>query len=391
MVKVAILGQGYVATIFAWGLARLKKGLIDPWGVPLAGVDFGVPIESLEVVASFDVDAAKVGRSLYEVARVYGLEPEPELKEVVVQPGLKLRSSPSFIKTLALDDEHPLEDARAKFEELLDDSRPDVFIDVTTTAKSKPLFTWEEVEKGIAEGSLPHSQVYAYLALERRGVAYVNAQPAHVACSPAFVDRAAERGSLVLGDDGATGATPLTVDIAEHLAERNRRVLSIAQFNIGGNADFLSLTEPERNLAKEETKSGFLENVLGYEPPHFIRPTGYLEPLGDKKFVAMHIQWVSFGGFVDELVVNMRINDSPALAGYLVDLSRLAYASLRTGVYGTVPEINLFYMKRPGPHGTRHKAKILAYRDLLSFVERLREARGLPAREAVTRARASSP
>ena len=391
MVKVAILGQGYVATIFAWGLARLKKGLIDPWGVPLAGVDFGVPIESLEVVASFDVDAAKVGRSLYEVARVYGLEPEPELKEVVVQPGLKLRSSPSFIKTLALDDEHPLEDARAKFEELLDDSRPDVFIDVTTTAKSKPLFTWEEVEKGIAEGSLPHSQVYAYLALERRGVAYVNAQPAHVACSPAFVNRAAERGSLVLGDDGATGATPLTVDIAEHLAERNRRVLSIAQFNIGGNADFLSLTEPERNLAKEETKSGFLENVLGYEPPHFIRPTGYLEPLGDRKFVAMHIQWVSFGGFVDELVVNMRINDSPALAGYLVDLSRLAYASLRAGVYGTVPEINLFYMKRPGPHGTRHKAKILAYRDLLSFVERLREARGLPAREAVTRARASSP
>ena len=385
------MGQGYVATIFAWGLARLKKGLIDPWGVPLAGVDFGVPIESLEVVASFDVDAAKVGRSLYEVARVYGLEPEPELKEVVVQPGLKLSSSPFFIKTSALDDEHPLEDALAKFRELLDDAKPHVLVDVTTTARSKPLFTWEEVERRVAEGSLPHPQVYAYLALERRGVAYVNAQPAHVACSPAFVERAAEVGSLVLGDDGATGATPLTVDIAEHLAERNRRVLSVAQFNIGGNADFLSLTEPERNLAKEETKSGFLENVLGYEPPHFIRPTGYLEPLGDKKFVAMHIQWVSFGGFVDEIVVNMRINDSPALAGYLVDLARLAYASLKAGVYGTVPEINLFYMKRPGPLGTRHKAKILAYRDLLSFVERLREARGLPAREAVTRARASSP
>jgi myo-inositol-1-phosphate synthase len=92
---------------------------------------------------------------------------------------------------------------------------------------------------------------------------------------------------------------------------------------------------------------------------------------------------------VDELVVNMRINDSPALAGYLVDLARLAYASLRAGVYGTVPEINLFYMKRPGPLGTRHKAKILAYRDLLSFVERLREMRELPAREAVTRARVS--
>jgi myo-inositol-1-phosphate synthase len=391
MVRVAILGQGYVGTIFAWGLARLKKGLLEPWGVPLARVDFGVPVESLEIVASFDVDAAKVGRSLYEIARGYGLEPEPELKEVAVSPGLKLGSTPSFIKTAALDDGRPLEDALARFRELLDDARPDVLIDVTTTVRSRPLFAWEEAERRVAEGSLPHSQVYAYLALERSGVAYVNAQPAHVACSPAFVERAAEVGSLVLGDDGATGATPLTVDIAEHLAERNRRVLSVAQFNIGGNTDFLSLTEPERNLAKEETKSGFLEDVLGYEPPHFIRPTGYLEPLGDRKFVAMHIQWVSFGGFVDELVVNMRINDSPALAGYLVDLARLAYASLRAGVYGTVPEINLFYMKRPGPLGTRHKAKILAYRDLLSFVERLRESRGLPAREAVTRARASSP
>lgn len=347
-------------------------------------MDFGVPIESLEVVASFDVDAAKVGKSLYEVARSYGLEPEPELKEVVVAPGLKVGSAPSFLKVAALDNGRSLEDAMARFRELLDDARPDVLVDVTTTVRSRPLFTWEEVEKGVAEGSLPHSQVYAYLALERRGVAYVNAQPAHVACSPAFVERAVEVGSLVLGDDGATGATPLTVDIAEHLAERNRKVLSIAQFNIGGNTDFLSLTEPERNLAKEETKSGFLESVLGYEPPHFIRPTGYLEPLGDKKFVAMHVQWVSFGGFVDELVVNMRINDSPALAGYLVDLARLAYASLRAGVYGTVPEINMFYMKRPGPLGTRHKAKILAYRDLLSFVEQLKEARELLAQKPVS-------
>uniref|UniRef100_A0A7J3X4Z4 Myo-inositol-1-phosphate synthase n=1 Tax=Thermofilum pendens TaxID=2269 RepID=A0A7J3X4Z4_THEPE len=372
MIRVAILGQGYAATVFAWGLARLKKGLVEPWGVPLAQVDFGIPVERLEVVASFDVDASKVGRTLYEIARSYGLEPEPELREVVVSPGLKLRSTPSFIKTAALDDDRPLGDALGKLRELLDDVEPDVVIDVTTTARSKPLLTWEEVERGVAEGSLPHPQVYAYLVLERRGVAYVNAQPAYVACSPAFVERAARVGSLVLGDDGATGATPLTVDIAEHLAERNRRVLSIAQFNIGGNADFLSLTEPERNLAKEETKSSFLEDVLGYEPPHFIRPSGYLEPLGDKKFVAMHIQWLSFGGFVDELVVNMRINDSPALAGLLVDLARLAYASLKAGVYGTVPEANLFYMKRPGPLGTKQKARVLAYRDLLSFVERLR-------------------
>jgi len=363
-----LLGQGYAATIFAWGLARLKKGLVEPWGVPLARLDFGVPIESLEVVGSVDVDERKVGRTLYEVAASYGLEPEPELREVVVRPGLRLRSTPRFIRTAALDDGRSLEDAVARFEEALDELKPDVVFDVTTTVRDEPLWSWEEVEERAARGELSHSQMYAYIVLKRRGVAYVNLQPAHVACSPALVEQAERVGSLVLGDDGATGATPLTMDIVEHLAERNRRVLSIAQFNIGGNTDFLSLTEPERNLAKEETKSGFLGDILGYEPPHYIRPTGYLEPLGDKKFVAMHVQWVSFGGFVDEMVVNMRINDSPALAGYMVDLARLAYAALRCGVYGTVYEINGFYMKRPGPLGSRRRAKILAYQELLQFV-----------------------
>lgn len=366
-----MLGQGCAATIFAWGLARIKRGLIEPWGVPLAGVDFGVPIESLEVVASVDVDEGKVGKTLYEVAMSYGLRPEPELKDVVVSPGLKLRSTPSFIKTAALDDWRSLDDAVARFEELLDDAKPNVVFDATTTACTRPLYEWREVEEGALRGELPHPQTYAYLVLKRGGAAHVNLQPAHVACSPAFVKHALESGSLVLGDDCATGATPLTIDIAEHLAERNRRVLSIAQFNIGGNTDFLSLTEPERNLAKEETKSGFLSDVLGYDPPHYIKPTGYLEPLGDKKFVAMHVQWISFGGFIDELIVNLRINDSPALAGYMIDLARLAYASLRAGVHGTIPEVNSFYMKRPGPLGLKHRSKILAYQDLLRYVERI--------------------
>lgn len=369
VVRVALVGQGYVATIFAWGLCKLKKGEIEPWGVPLADVDFGVPVEDLEIAGSVDVDERKVGKSLREVAPMYGLSPEPELGEVVVAPGLKLRSTPGFIRTKALDDSKPLADAYGAFEEWLDDVKPDVVVDVTSTVASSPLYSWREVEEKAYRGELPHSQVYAFLVLRHGRSSYVNLQPAYVACSPAFVEKARENGLLVLGDDGATGATPLTVDLAEHLKERNRRVLSIAQFNIGGNTDFLALTEPERNLAKENTKSGFLKDILGYEPPHFIRPTGYLEPLGDKKFVSMHVQWVSFGGFTDELVVNMRINDSPALAGYIVDLARLAYALAKAGLRGTVPEVNRFYMKRPGPLGARHTSKIQAYREMLGLLE----------------------
>jgi len=372
MIRVAIVGQGYVASIFVWGLSRMKSGKLEPYGVPLGKFDLGIDFSEIEVVGSVDVDENKVGKSLFDVAKMYGLEPEPELRDVYVSPGLALKSTPSFLKVKSLDMSSSIKDAYSKFEEWLDDSKPDVVVDVTSTVSSEPLHSWREVEEKALRGLLPHSQVYAYLVLNRRGVAYVNCQPAYVACSPGFVEKALSNGSIVLGDDGATGATPLTIDLAEHLKERNRKVISVAQFNIGGNTDFLALLEPDRNEAKERTKSGFFRDILGYDPPHYIRPTGFLEPLGDKKFVSMHVQWVSFGGFTDELTVNMRINDSPALAGYIVDLVRLAYLAMRRGVYGSPPEINRFYMKRPGPMGTRHVSKIQAYYDLLSLIEKLR-------------------
>lgn len=37
MVKVLILGQGYVASTFVAGLEKLRKGEIEPYGVPLQG------------------------------------------------------------------------------------------------------------------------------------------------------------------------------------------------------------------------------------------------------------------------------------------------------------------------------------------------------------------
>jgi len=179
-----------------------------------------------------------------------------------------------------------------------------------------------------------------------------------------------EAGGLLLGDDGATGATPLTADILEHLAERNRRVLSIAQFNIGGNTDFLALTVPEKNKMKEFTKSSVVKDILGYDVPNYIKPTGYLPPLGDKKFVSMHIWWKTFNMLEDELIVNLRINDSPALAGQTVDTIRLGKALVDNGVTGTAYEINAFFMKKPGPSTARNKARIRAFYDMLDYLKK---------------------
>jgi myo-inositol-1-phosphate synthase len=261
--------------------------------------------------------------------------------------------------------------------EELKELKPDVVINVATTEPARPFLRREDLLDAIRRDdrdrlSASHAYAYAvYRYAKETGakVALVNVIPSPLARDPAIVELYEEAGILVLGDDGATGATPLTADLLEHMAERNRYVLSIAQFNIGGNTDFLALTVPERNKMKEETKSSVVKDILGYDAPHYIKPTGYLEPLGDKKFVAMHIWWKTFNGLEDELVVNMRINDSPALAGLLVDLSRISKALLDRGEKGTAYPVNAFFMKDPGPRGSRNKPRIKAYYDLLAYLQ----------------------
>jgi len=369
MVRVLILGQGYVGSTFAVGVERIKKGELGYYGIPLEN-ELQEKVEDIEIVGSYDVDKYKIGKSVYDVVKNYWENHIPEsLKNVIVRKGIHLRSLRNLpIDTEGLDDEMTLKEAVEKLVEEWKESAPDVIINVCTTEAFTPFGNKEELIKAIEDNNrerLTATQVYAYAAAlyakEVGGAAFVNAIPTLIANDPAFVELAKENNLVIFGDDGATGATPLTADILSHLAQRNRYVKDIAQFNIGGNADFLALTDKERNKSKEFTKSSIVKELLGYDAPHYIKPTGFLEPLGDKKFIAMHIEYVSFNGAVDELIINGRINDSPALAGLLVDLVRLGKIAVDKKEFGTIYEVNAFYMKNPGPIEKPNIPRIIAY------------------------------
>ena len=368
MVRVVILGQGYVASIFASGLEKIKAGKLKPYGVPLAD-ELPVKIEEIEIVGSYDVDTSKIGKSVYDVAREYDSEASETLREIKIRKGIHLRSLRNLpIEASGLEDEMTLMEAVDHLVNEWKEMRAEVFVNVCTTEAFQPFGNREELERAIAEDKrdrLTATQVYAYAiaqyAKEVGGAAFVNAIPTLIANDPAFVELAEESNMVVFGDDGATGATPLTADVLSHLAQRNRYVLDIAQFNIGGNNDFLALTDKERNKSKEFTKSSIVRELLGYDAPHYIKPTGFLEPLGDRKFIAMHIEYISFNNARDELVITGRINDSPALAGLLVDLVRLGKMAVGRKAFGTVYEVNAFYMKNPGPKDRPNIPRIIAH------------------------------
>ncbi len=375
MVKVIVLGMGMAASHFIVGVERIKKGEVEPYGVPLANM-LDIPISEIEVVGVYDVDTSKVGKTVYEVAEtLIGRDvPVPkELSRIKVLEGVHLGNLDRLgIEATGLEDRMPLYEAAEKMIEEWRRLDPDVVINVITTEYADEVGSQEELMKRLEEGRLSAAQFYAYITAEYsrryKPLAFINLIPTPLANDDAFVQLFLESGALVLGDDGATGATPYTADTLEHLRERNRFVEFIVQFNIGGNLDFYALTDPDKNLMKEKTKSSIVEDILGYDAPHFIKPTGYLEPLGDKKYVAIHLEYKTFNGLRDSIYVNMRINDSPALAGYMVDLARLGRLALDNGYTGTIYEINAFYMKKPGPKGGKSISRIVAYQRMVDWL-----------------------
>ncbi len=374
MIRVAILGQGLVATHFVVGLERLKNGEIKDYGIPLRD-RLNYKYNDIEIVASYDVDEAKIGKSLYEIAiQVFPEDRVPKtLKDIVVRQGIHLGSLKGLpFKARGREEGRSVKEAIGELVDEWKELDVDVVINVITTEQADAFNSVKKLEEAVESGKISASQAYAYaLALyarEHRPAAFINAIPSPIANDDAFVELYENSKAVVFGDDGATGATPLTTDLLEHLYQRNRHVLDIAQFNIGGNTDFLALDVPERNVMKKKTKSSIVRDILGYEVPNYIRPTGYLEPLGDKKFVAMIIEYMSFNDFKDEWYIVARINDSPALAGLLVDLVRLGKIAIDRDVYGTVYNVNAFYMKKPGPRDAKVIARIKAYDLLLEWL-----------------------
>lgn len=379
MAKVVILGHGMVANHLLVGLERIKNGELKPYGVPFGFNKLGIDFNEIEFVASYDIDGEKVGKTAYQVAKkaIGDVVPIPKnLKDLVIRTGVHLGSVEGLpIKVSSLDTEYTLSEL---VDLLVDEWKvdgPDVFLNLLTTEYGKPFETLEYLEFAIEENDkerLTATQFYAYAVAkysrEHKSAVFINVIPMPLANDPTYVSLYELSKGLVLGDDGATGATPLTADLLEHMAERNRYVLSIAQFNIGGNMDFLALTIPKKNVMKEFTKSSIVEDILGYDVPHYIKPTGYLKPLGDKKFVSMHIEYETFNGLRDELVVNYRINDSPSLAGMCVDLIRIGKLVLDSGSIGTCYPINAFFMKKPGPRDAKSVSKIVAFQKLIGFL-----------------------
>ncbi len=185
------------------------------------------------------------------------------------------------------------------------------------------------------------AQMYAYAALSE-GAPYVNFTPSSSEEIPALRELAEETKTPLAGKDGKTGQTLLKTALAPIFRIKNLRVQGWASYNILGNKDGKVLEEPGSQKSKILTKSGVLDQILGYAPYHRVT-IDYYPPHGDNKEAWDNVDFQGILGMPMQIKINFLCRDSILAAGSILDLIRLMEYCKRTGAYGIQEQLSFFF------------------------------------------------
>jgi myo-inositol-1-phosphate synthase len=188
---------------------------------------------------------------------------------------------------------------------------------------------------------LPPSVLYAYAALDL-GIPYVNFAASAGSSLRALERLSLERGVPHAGADGKTGETLVKSALAPMFRMRNLSVKSWVGFNVLGNSDGLSLSEPSVAASKIASKSHVLPEILGYEPHSLVR-IDFVPSLGDWKTAWNLIHFEGFLGTPMTLQLTWQGADSVLAAPLVIDLIRLIDLAARRGERGALGHLGFFF------------------------------------------------
>jgi myo-inositol-1-phosphate synthase len=353
-VRTAIAGVGGCASSLVQAVELARR---DP--TALAGImcpDIGgYKLGDVDFVAAFDVDRNKVGLDLAKAiftaptAAIAHVDVEP--KGVAVDCGILLDGIGGHLDGLIQPVDAASSVSVADLTRRLVDSRADVLVCLLPTGATQAV------------------KAYARAAA-LAGVGFVNATPEPVAHDDELVALFTANGAPLLGDDlrSHLGATTLHTALIELLRSRNLEIVNTYQLNIGGNSDFLNLSDPSRAAGKVRTKRSALE-AAGIDASNIAAgPNGYVEYLGDTKtcFLRLEATSVLYSTFVMD--VRLQVEDSPNAAGVLASAVRIVKTAQDQRRSGLVNEVCPLLFKRP-PDGATESAGLAMFQ---SFIEAAR-------------------
>ncbi|MEM2140158.1 L-myo-inositol-1-phosphate synthase [Nitrososphaera sp.] len=316
-IRVAVIGVGNVGATFVQGVDYYSnpKNTVGLWHQKVAGFR----PSSIRIVSAFDINPAKVGKSLAQVATESAAKyHQVRDGKVVVSPGIALDSHDADKATTV---------SASDFAKALEDSEPDVVLNL------------------ISSGMDRTSAEYAKVAL-KAGAAFVNATPAKIANS-ALAARFAQKKLVLAGDDllSQFGGTAFHKGMIDFMVERGVHVSKSYQLDVGGSEE----TKKTMDERIKMLKRGMKTSSIGLEAPYRFESvagtTEYTDFLGDSR---NSYYWMSSDGFLGAKIImdlTLRTSDGANAGNVLLDVARAAKA--RGNVKKIVEAINAYGFKNP--------------------------------------------
>jgi myo-inositol-1-phosphate synthase len=301
-VRVAVIGVGNVGSTFVQGIDYYSssggKNKIGLWHEKVSGLK----PSNIKVVSAFDIDPAKVGRQLSDVAsrRSDAKNPISVNSKVVIEPGLLSDAANSNNKF-----DRPATVSPEEFADALKKSRAQIALNL--------------ISSGLDKTSLE----YAKAALQA-GVSLVNATPSRLAGNSALARQFLQKKLVLAGDDllSQFGGTAFHKAMIDFMVERGIHVDKSYQLDVGGSAETKNTMDERVRMMKRAMKTGSIGMEAPYKFESVAGTTEYTDFLGDSR---NSYYWMSSQGFLGSKVVmdlTLRTSDGPNAGNVLLDLVR---------------------------------------------------------------------
>ncbi len=354
---IAIIGLGgAVGTTMVAGIELLKKGKIDTTGLPLA--DLGADLVSYENItfAGWDLFGEHLAKAAEEhdvLTHKQFVAVEKDLRKI--KPWRAVGNK-DFLANIEGENTVSNDSHRAGVEKICENLREfkkscdsAVVINLASTEKladeGNEIFnSLAGFEKALDANSseISPAMLYAYAAISEQ-IPYGNFTPSVSADIPALIEFAEKMQVPIAGKDGKTGQTMIKSVLAPAIKTRALKDEGWYSTNILGNRDGLALSNAESLASKVKTKSGLLDDILGYEVKDHIVDIRYYKPRKDNKEAWDNIDLTGFLGQPMQLKVNFLCKDSILAAPLAIEIARCLDLAKRRNEKGVLEEVGVFF------------------------------------------------
>jgi len=368
-IRVAIVGIGNCASSLYQGLTYYNGYTNGAERDGLMKGDIGgYNVRDVEVVAAFDVDKRKVGKSLRDA--IFAKPNCTPIYEKNVPAGPTVQMGPILDGIASVMENYSDDEAfRAS------DEKP---VDVTQVLVDRKV---DILINYLPVGSQKATEFYAEACLKAR-VSFLNCIPVFIASNPEWEQKFIDAGIPLIGDDMKSqfGASILSQMIQELAFERGHKVKCHIQRNVGGNTDFLNMTDQSRLKYKKVSKENVIraQNVIRNVNPEgsFLHagPSEYIRYYGDNKVANFRVEMEGFLGAPVILDAQLSVIDSPNSAGVVIDAVRYLKVAREMGLVGALRGPSAFTQKTPPQqltlNETVYECESLSQRRLTRYTER---------------------